>query len=220
MEIVVIADVHSNLPALEAVLDEIGDMEVFCCGDVIGYNPFPKETLEVFQAKKIRGVLGNHDHALINKDTSWLNASATLAVLWSLDVLTEQNLKFLASFPEKFRSEEFTAFHGSPNDPLFEYVYPDSSQQLLESFLGDSNILILGHTHLPFVKRLGEGIVFNPGSVGQPRDGNARASYAILDLEKRDVEIKRLSYDVDRVAEKIIENDLPKGLAERLYKGI
>lgn len=220
MEIAVISDVHSNLPALEVVLDNIGDMEVFCCGDIVGYNPFPNETLEILRKRKIKGVLGNHDYAVVKGDTTWLNTNAAIAALSTLDVIAKSNLGYLALLPETFKGEGFVAVHGSPRDPLFEYVYPEYSLELLESFLGDSGVLIMGHTHIPFVKHLKGGVVFNPGSVGQPRDGNPRASYALLDLEKKKVRLKRLSYDIDRVAEEILEKGLPEGLAERLYLGV
>ncbi|MFQ5801259.1 MAG: metallophosphoesterase family protein [Candidatus Hydrothermarchaeales archaeon] len=220
MEIAVISDVHSNLPALEVVLDDIGDLEVFCCGDVIGYNPFPNETLEILRKRKVKSVLGNHDYAVVKEDITWLNINAAIAALWTLDVITKDNLGYLASLPETFKGEGFAAVHGSPKDPLFEYVYPEYHLELLESFLGDSGVLILGHTHIPFVKHLKGGVVFNPGSVGQPRDGDPRAAYAVLDPEKKEVRLKRLSYDINRTAEEIIKKGLPEELGERLYFGL
>jgi predicted phosphodiesterase len=219
MEVAIIADVHSNLPALEAVLKEVEGLDVFSCGDVVGYNPFPNESVEIFRKKRIKGLMGNHDYAVISGDTNWFNTDAALSIEWTEKVIEKENLEYLSSLPKAFESESFIAFHGSPRDPLYEYVYSGYSDETFNSFLGDARALILAHTHLPFVKKLKKGIVINPGSVGQPRDGDPRASYATLDTEKNTVRMCKVSYDVERVVEEIIRKDLPKELAERLYKG-
>jgi predicted phosphodiesterase len=102
MEVVVIADVHSNLPALEAVLAEVGDLQVYSCGDVVGYNPFPNETIELFRRRGITGVRGNHDDAVVKGDMSALNPSAATAAKWTRNVLSKPNLEYLASLPDSY----------------------------------------------------------------------------------------------------------------------
>jgi putative phosphoesterase len=219
MEIAVIADVHANLPAFEAVLEDIGGLEIFSCGDIVGYNPFPNETLEIFSKRGIAGIIGNHDQALLIGDTGWFNASAAQSINWSRDRVSNKNRGYLQSLPEIFQNEKFKAVHGSPRNLLYEYVFPECPEETLSSFLKDTDVLVLGHTHIPFIKQMKKGLVFNPGSVGQPRDGDHRASYAIYDPEKGKVNIKRVSYDIDRVAKEIEKKGLTGDLAERLYKG-
>jgi predicted phosphodiesterase len=219
MEIAIIADVHSNLPALEAVFDEIGELRIFSCGDIVGYNPYPNETVEIFRKRRIKGVMGNHDQGILTPENSRFNSNARKAILWTRKVLSKSNLGYLESLPTKFMGNGFTAFHGSPRDPLFEYVYEGFSEDTMNSFLGETEILVLAHTHLPFVRHLKKGIAFNPGSVGQPRDGDPRAAYAILNTDKVAVKIKRVAYDIERVASEIKKKGLPEELATRLYKG-
>jgi putative phosphoesterase len=219
MEVAVIADVHSNLPALEAVLAEVEGLSVYSCGDVVGYYPFPNETIDLVRKRGITGVMGNHDYAVVKGDVSALNTSAAAAVRWTRNVLSGPNLEYLASLPESYRGKGFTIYHGSPQNKLFEYVFPVYPEEKLELSSLDTEVLILGHTHIPFVKKLGSGLVINPGSVGQPRDGDPKAPYAILDAEKKKVTMKRVAYDIDMVAEEIRRNGLPEGLAERLYRG-
>ncbi|HDY74157.1 MAG TPA: metallophosphoesterase [Euryarchaeota archaeon] len=219
MEIAVLADVHANLPALEAVLEDIGDLDVFCCGDLVGYNPFPNETVELFRRQGILGIMGNHDYAVVSGDSSRLNAPAKKVVEWTAKELSADNLKFLSSLPKSYEDERFSAFHGSPCDPLFDYIFQNTSDEILTSFIGKSSILILGHTHLPFTREIKGKLVLNPGSVGQPRDHNSRAAYAVLDLEKQSAVIRRVKYDVDSVAREIRRQGLPLEFAERLYSG-
>jgi putative phosphoesterase len=219
MELAVIADVHSNLPALEAVLKEIGDMEIFSCGDIVGYHPYPNETIEIFKRKKIRGIMGNHDAAVVKGEKRGFYQPAAEAIQWTADVIRKENRRFLGSLPFSFKGAGLEAFHGSPRDPLHEYVYKETPEKTLNSYLGDSSVLILAHTHIPFVKNLKKGLVLNPGSVGQPRDGDPRAAYAILDVAEKRAEIRRVEYDIETVAKVIRKTGLSDELARRLYRG-
>jgi putative phosphoesterase len=221
MKVAVIADIHSNLPALIKVLEEIGEMQTFCCGDLIGYNPYPNETIELIRERNIKSTLGNHDMAVLTKDTSWFNPRAAVAIKWTINKLKKENLEFLKSLPVTYR-DEFFMVHGSPRDPLEEYVYEDYPDELFQGFFkkASTNTLILGHTHIPFIKKIREKLVFNPGAVGQPRDFDARASFAILDAKNKHVEVKRVEYDVEKVARDIIKEGLPEMLALRLFKGL
>lgn len=242
MLIAIISDVHANLPALNTVLEDIekrGIEKVFCCGDMLGYNPFVNEVAEIIKKRQIPCILGNHDHAVITGNTTWLNFAASEAIRWSMKHIKEENLAFIKSLPLyreiKLSSEIETGktmpellassplallVHGSPRDALYEYVFPDYDDATLKSFAANYEILIMGHTHVPFKRKINTKLILNPGSVGQPRDGNNKASYAIVDVVKRDAEIIRLSYDIDAVAEEIIKQGLPRFLAERLYLGV
>lgn len=220
MRIAIISDIHSNLPALEAVLDELEGMRIFCLGDIVGYNPFPNEVVDLLRDRGIPSIMGNHDKAVITGDTSWFNPFAAKAIEWTIDELNEENMEYLSGLP-MFHEDEFYAVHGSPGNPLEEYVFPDYPLEVLAGFFGYTKrkAIALGHTHVPFQERIGEKLIFNPGSVGQPRDLDPRASYAIFDIYENEVDIMRREYDVARVADAIKKVGLPKMLAERLPLG-
>lgn len=225
MRLGIISDIHSNLPALECVLKELETQDVdkiLHAGDVVGYNPYPNEVIEVIRNAEIISILGNHDRAVNSVDTAGFNPYAAQAVYWTVDVLKKESASYLKKLKPrevlKFDEKTIVAVHGSPwNDD--EYVY---EQELTARFLEEANadILIYGHTHVPCVKRFSTGIVINPGSVGQPRDANPKASYAVLDLEKGHAEIKRVGYNVKAVVEDIEKAGLPLFLAQRLILGI
>lgn len=221
MKVALLADIHANLPALESVLESVGELPKFCCGDLVGYNPFPNEVIEIVKQEKIVSILGNHDHAVLSGDTSWFNSTATRAIEWTKEKLTPQNTYFLKNLAKTYENG-FYMTHGGPRDPLEEYVFPeDPEYALLDLFnYTNSSIIVLGHTHVPFIKKIDERLIFNPGSVGQPRDYDSRASYAILDTETAEVEIKRVDYDIEKTAQKIRESGLPGRLAVRLFSGV
>ncbi len=220
MKLAVIADVHSNLPALKAVLKDIGSKEILSLGDVVGYNPFPKETIEVFMKRSIKGVRGNHDQAALDMNIGRFNQAAAKAVLWTSKTLDETKKNYLSSLPTTMKMGGVSAVHGSPRNPLYEYVYSEYPNDILKTFLGESQILLLAHTHVPFIKNVEGRLILNPGSVGQPRDGDPRASYALLDVDSKKAEIKRVEYDIEIVAEGIEKTNLPEWLAQRLYNGV
>ena len=221
MKVAVLADIHANLPALEKVLEEIEGMPKFCCGDLVGYNPFPNEVIDLVKKENIVSILGNHDHAVLTGDTSWFNRIAASAIEWTVKELTAENLEFLKTLAQS-HDNEFSMIHGSPKNPLEEYVPPEAPEYVFRDLFNytKSDIIILGHTHVPFVKRIDEKLIFNPGSVGQPRDFDSRASYAILDTKTKELEIKRVDYDVERTAERIVKEGLPGRLAWRLFSGM
>jgi putative phosphoesterase len=221
MKIAVIADIHSNLYALEEVLREIKRVKIFCCGDLVGYNPFPNEVVGLIKKENIISILGNHDHAVLTGDTSWFNPIAAKAIQWTREELKEENKKFLKRLPTMHEHESFSMIHGSPKNPLEEYVYPDHPDYVFKDFFNYTrkDVIILGHTHVPFVRRIDNKLVFNPGGVGQPRDMDPRASYAMFDTKTKEVEIKRVEYDVEKVAKEILKKGLPGQLAFRLFQG-
>jgi putative phosphoesterase len=220
MKLAVLADIHSNYPALEAVLQDIGDLETYCLGDLVGYNPFPDEVVEAVRERDMKCIMGNHDYAVVTGDVYGFNPYAAAAVLWTRKKMRRENLSYLRSLPMT-RADSVYMVHGSPRRCLDEYVTADYPDELLEHFLGlaGRSILALAHTHVPMVRHLGDGLLFNPGSVGQPRDHDPRAAYAILDTEKKEVTIRRAGYDVEAVVEAVNREGLPRVLGERLREG-
>ena len=225
MRLAIISDIHSNLPALQVVLEQIekeGIDRILCAGDIVGYGPFPNEVIERLKRIELTTILGNHDRAVLSRDSSNMNIQAQDAVWWTIENLKQEGQDYLARLRSKesffWNGLSIAIYHGSPKDDN-EYVPEESADdELLE--LAKSDFLILGHTHVPFVKSLDIGTVINPGSVGQPRDGDSKASFAIYDHRLRRFEVKRLAYDIDTVAEAMRSSGLPSFLSMRLYSGI
>lgn len=227
MRIGLISDVHSNLTAFRAVLSDMPKVdEIICIGDLVGYGAEPNEVVKLAKLKRIRAVMGNHDYAVVTRDVRGMNDRAAAAVLWTADVLTLENLNYLASLPThlefKAEGQRIYVVHGSPRDPLGEYVFSDfSNKDMAEVVKGvEADVIVLGHTHIPMKRAVLGKIVLNPGGVGQPRDRNPRASYAVLSLA-RDLKVsfQRVEYDVEAAAEKIKAAGLPEELATRLFFG-
>lgn len=220
MRVAVIADIHSNLHALEAVLEDIGEAVIYCNGDLVGYNPYPNEVLELVRKKGIFCTLGNHDYAVITGNTAWFNPYAARALEWTMKHIKKENLAFLASLPLSYEGSFYMA-HGSPRSPLDEYVTEDYPEEVVKGFFSHvgRDVITLAHTHVPYVRRLDEKLLLNPGSIGQPRDFDPRASYALLDPGKKQVEIRRIKYDVEAAVEAVIEAGLPPVLGYRLMEG-
>lgn len=219
-----IADVHSNAVALKAVLSalaESGAERILHSGDIVGYNPYPNETIELFKSNNIISISGNHDRALITGDTSGFNPYAKAALEWTRKVVLPYNSGYIKGLKniESITIDEKKIFlvHGSPYD-IDEYVYPGNvSPDLLSA--ANADILVLGHTHIQFKKEYPEGIIINPGSVGQPRDGNPDAAFALLDTESGKIQLERINYDIEKVIEDMLVAHLPEKLALRLRAG-
>ena len=228
-KIAIISDVHSNLHALEAVLKDIRQKDcktILFAGDVVGYGAFPNECCEKLQEACKIIIQGNHDANLDFKRLDWFNPDAQEALRWTEARLTRPLKSWLLGLPKEWQGEiagrKIYMTHGSPDDPLYAYVMPNTDPKLFGRWLNEkrANVLIMGHTHIPFVRKLTQGLIVNAGSVGQPRDGDPRACWIELDLEKLDAEIHRVGYAVERAAEEIQKQGLPKFLAERLFEGI
>ncbi len=221
----IISDIHSNLPALEVVLEQIekeGVDRILCAGDIVGYGPHPNEVIERLGKIEITSIKGNHDRAVLSHDSSNMNIQAQDAIWWTIENLKQEGQDYLSRLNAHqsffWNGLKIAIFHGSPRNPD-EYVpEEDADEGLLE--LAKCDFLVLGHTHVPFVKSLDQGTIVNPGSVGQPRDGDPRASLVIYDHRLRRFEVKRLAYDIDAVAEAMRESGLPSFLSMRLYSGI
>lgn len=223
MLIAFISDVHANLPALEAVMDDMysrGVRTAYCAGDILGYYTFPDQTIELLQRKNVTCIAGNHDRAVL-VGAKGMNSIAAEAIEWTRGHMAPSSFEFIKGLPNSLhRPVEgvMTAVHhGSPRH-MSEYIFEEHvSGELLE--VAGARLLVLGHTHLPYVTTFANGMVVNPGSVGQPRDGDPRASYAILDTTEWNFDIVRVDYDRERVMRAVTENGLPEMLALRLPRG-
>ncbi len=218
MKIGIISDVHSNLPALKAVLDKLDCVDhIVHAGDIVGYNPFPKQVISLFKENNIYSIKGNHDRVVLGDLNFPSSSIAGRAVKWTQLVLSSEEIDYLKSLPiEQTLFDHFIRIaHGSPGSPN-RYVYPkDYSGSLLK----DEKVLILGHTHIQSYKRFNNSIIVNPGSVGQPRDGDPRAAYSILDMDAYEIELFRVKYPINKVKKKIKQVGLPDTLGERLEQG-
>ena len=244
MTVLVISDVHANIQALEAVLDAEPRVDaIWCLGDLVDYGPSPNECIDVLRAHDVLCIAGNHDRAATGDfDISLFNRGARLCSEWTQKALTDDSKEFLRSLrPIRFL-DNIQLVHGSPRDPVFEYMF-NLSIAVPNFRLFNSDMCMVGHTHAPLiftrrdvagglheydvgVPRPGkpvtlEGVksIVNPGGVGQPRDGDPRAAYMLLDPDNLTVTLKRQSYDVAKTQELIRLARLPSSMAERLAYG-
>ncbi|WP_049997947.1 metallophosphoesterase family protein [Halococcus sediminicola] len=218
MNVGVIADIHGNRVALDAVLDDMLPVDgLICAGDVVGYNPWPGACVDAVRERETPTVMGNHDRAVATDTSFSFNSMAGAGVAYAREQLDDEQMAWLAELPN-----ERTAFdgrmkivHGHPEDPD-RYTYPD---MFAADMLGDEDVLVLGHTHVQHYESYDEGIVLNPGSVGQPRDGDPRAAYAVLDSDAMTVTEHRVEYDIESVEQAVSEAGLPDAIGSRLWKG-
>ena len=226
MKIALISDIHGNLEAFTAVLKEIKKRninEIYGCGDIVDYGANSNECIDLIRKYKIKSVMGNHDlNAVTLERIEWFNDIAQESVKITNKLLTKKNKNFLLKLPKKLEVENMFLVHGSPRDYLYEYIYPDTPDDIFEDFfkIAKKQIIIMEHTHIPFIKKFKEGSIINAGSVGQPRDGNNKACFCILDNEKVKAETVRVEYDISKAADKILKIGMPHFLAERLYQGV
>ena len=224
MKLAIVADIHSNLQALKVVMSEIekaGVDQMICAGDIVGYGANPNECSHIVEEVIAHAVLGNHEIAALTNDTTRMNPHAAAASRWTASALEEGSQKFLRSIEIESRFEaddtRVAMFHGSVGNAI-DYVFEDEINEDLVRNSG-SNLLILGHTHMPYVKDFGSMMAINPGSVGQPRDGDPRASFAVLDTDRRSCLVRRAGYDIGGASEAILAAGLPRLLADRLFLG-
>jgi predicted phosphodiesterase len=241
MRILVLSDIHANLTALEAVLADAGSVDAtWCLGDVIGYGPDPNECVaRIRMLPDLVCLLGNHDSAALSRiPIESFNQDARRSIEWLQNILTMESYTFLARLPDRVVEGNATLVHGSPRNPVWEYILDlHNATQNMDHF--DTQLCMVGHTHLPIayvavngsremrwmVPPVGECIeltsraILNPGSVGQPRDHDPRASYAIYYPEKYGWEIHRVEYDIRSVQKRIRAADLPMRHALRLIEG-
>jgi putative phosphoesterase len=229
MKVGLISDVHGNRVALEAVLADMPDVDrLVNAGDVVGYNPWPAECIEatwdpsslVESAPEgpVPTVMGNHDRAVATDTAFRFNAMAKAGVDYAREALEPEHLEWLDELPDERRlfDDRVHVVHGHPDDPD-HYTRPhEFGPDLLG---GGADVLVMGHTHVQHHEVYDDGVVVNPGSVGQPRDDDPDAAYAVLDLADLAVEEHRVPYDVDHVQEAVEEAGLPERIGSRLSEG-
>lgn len=242
MRLLLLSDIHANYPALEAVLaDASGEFDrTWVLGDTVGYGADPSECIAAVRGLDALAISGNHEEAAIGRmSTEEFNPVAREAIEWTAAALDDGEREYLESLQLKQVVDRFTLVHGSPRDPVWEYLQTSpAAVENLEHF--QTQACALGHSHVPFLVRVtADGIAgrvkhfpgrrislgddrlyLNPGSVGQPRDNDTRASYALLDPDAWDVEFRRVEYDLALAQAHIREAGLPEFLAERLSIGV
>jgi diadenosine tetraphosphatase ApaH/serine/threonine PP2A family protein phosphatase len=240
MRYAVVSDVHGNLEALRAVLADAAERAdgVLCLGDVVGYGADPEACMALVDESAAVVLAGNHEHGVSGAlDLRWFNAAARTALVWTRSQLDADGRAWLGSRPLVADVEDATLVHASPAAPdEWDYlVTPNDGFGVFGAF--QSRVCFVGHTHVPTVWSVGSsgrqyqqdptGItledgrryVLNVGSVGQPRDGDTRASYAVWDVESRAVSFRRVPYDVQTARRKILDAGLPRRLSDRLAVG-
>ena len=241
MKTLLISDIHANLTALEAVLADAGSFDAaWCLGDLVGYGPDPNECVErVAALPNLQCVMGNHDAAALRRiEIDAFNPEARAALLWTQRQLSPANAAFLAQRPEMLTVDQITLAHGSPRQPIWEYLL-DTRTATINFDYFDTLYCFVGHTHLPVIyylpddQRMAHLIVpenttqvtlapraiINPGSVGQPRDRDPRAAYALLDMDDYTWEWHRVAYDIPSVQERMRAAELPERHIVRLSAG-
>lgn len=219
MRVGILSDIHGNLPALEAVLEDMPAVDsLVCAGDVVGYNPWPAACVD--RVKKIADavVQGNHDR-MVHTPHVYSNPLARAGLEFAKRHLSEEQLRWLEQLPRKSTvvEDQFLLVHDHPTIQD-RYVFPPEFETLTK-YLEDRRGLILGHTHVQHAATIGGKLLINPGSVGQPRDDDPRAAYAVLDTDDQTVELGRTRYDVDAVISKVEDTELPIEIGTRLLDG-
>jgi diadenosine tetraphosphatase ApaH/serine/threonine PP2A family protein phosphatase len=221
--VALLSDIHANLVALEAVLHDLPDVEaIWVMGDTVGYGPDPADTLALLRERRATLVAGNHDRAVATGEGLELfNSAARTAAERHRSWLGAADRDFLAALPVTLEpAGGYSICHGSPRDPLWEYVFDARTAAYAMAGLAVPRCCV-GHTHVPATFRVGDSkLMFNPGSVGQPRDGDPRAAYALLDADRATVEFRRVEYAVGETQRRMHELKLPEMLADRLTFGL
>lgn len=239
MPYLILSDVHSNREALEAVIRDAKGLydRILCLGDIVGYGADPNFIAEWLRTHSVTSIRGNHDKLCTGLDAPEVyNAAARISAVWTRQALSEANAAYLSNLPRgPLRVDDFDLVHGSPVDED-EYVIHAGDAAMVRDFL-DASVTFFGHTHIQggflFTRRgikriVPDGVLelepdyhylINPGSVGQPRDQNPKAAYALYTPENRTVEFRRAKYNIAKAAQKILDAGLPNVLALRLYEG-
>jgi diadenosine tetraphosphatase ApaH/serine/threonine PP2A family protein phosphatase len=241
LRVAVISDIHANLHGLEAVLEAIDadpPDELWCLGDLVGYGPRPNEVVDVIRERAQLCLVGNHDLGVLGRlDLEEFSLDAAAVVRWTQTVLLDENRAFLEGLEPEAKVDHAELFHASPRDPVWEYVISEETAlAALESTVAP--LVLVGHSHVALSVSLMNGDLsgavapegteapldearwlLNPGSAGQPRDGDPRAAWLELDFEARTARFHRAPYDIERTQAELRERDLPEALAERLAHG-
>lgn len=242
MRVLIISDIHANLAAFQAVLaDAQGQWDtIWCLGDLVGYGPDPNECVALLREHDHISLSGNHDWAVLGKlDIQNFNHEAQIAIRWTRQAISTDTRDYLATLPPTLTESPFTLVHGSPRQPVWEYILDAYTAAInFEHF--ETPYCLVGHTHVPAVfvetddyhvlsqqPECGsilvlnhQRLIINPGSVGQPRDSDPRAAYSLLDIEKNSLIHKRVEYPVAVTQDKMRQYGIPKRLIQRLEYGV
>jgi diadenosine tetraphosphatase ApaH/serine/threonine PP2A family protein phosphatase len=240
VRVAVVSDIHGNLHALEAVLESIAleaPDELWCLGDLVGYGPRPNRCCAVVAERADACLIGNHDLAVLGRiDVEAFAEDAAASARWTASVLEPERRAFLEQLPPSAERAGVGLFHASPRDPVWEYVL-SPGVALAGLAEAEQDLVLVGHSHVALSFGLGDGRLvtapagtevelagdrrlLNPGSVGQPRDGDPRAAWLLLDLGAGRAAFRRVPYDVERTQAEIRERGLPEALAVRLAHGL
>ena len=240
--VAVISDVHGNWHALEAVLEDVESEqpdELWCLGDLVCYGPRPNPCCAAVEQRAAICLAGNHDLGVLGEiDLEEFSGDAVVAARWTHTVLAEGSRSFLQSLRPQCAQDGIELFHASPRDPVWEYVLSVDVARIALG-LTESPLVLVGHSHVPLAITLEDDVLdgglaadgtqtplrpgrrlLNPGSVGQPRDGDPRAAWLLLDFEADTASFRRVEYDVARTQQEIRERELPDALAQRLAHGV
>jgi diadenosine tetraphosphatase ApaH/serine/threonine PP2A family protein phosphatase len=243
MRVLMLSDVHANFVALETVVEAAGDVDdIWNLGDIIGYGPRPRECIDyIVGLHPAASIIGNHDCAAIGRlQLDEFNPVARLATHWTTSQLRTEHMNYLEGLPKRVMDEHWMLVHASPRHPIWEYVY--SAKVAYENFeIFDKEVCFLGHTHVQLfisesmaadgkppaqpedgfeLELTDDRFIVNPGSVGQPRDSNPDAAFAIYDTETRTVTFRRVPYDVEVTQRQMDQAGLPRPLITRLALGV
>jgi len=241
LRVAVVSDIHANLHALEAVLEAIDDGppdELWCLGDLVGYGPRPNEVVDVIRERAQLCLVGNHDLGVLGRlDLEEFSPDAASVVRWTQTVLLDENQAFLERLEPQAKVDRAELFHASPRDPVWEYVISEETA-LAALEMTVSPLVLVGHSHVALSVSLANGDLsgavapdgteapldaarwlLNPGSVGQPRDGDPRAHFVIYDSRAGTVEFCRIEYDILKESKSILQAGLPHALAARIHHG-
>ncbi len=239
MKYAIISDIHANLEALDTTLkqiDKLGADKIICLGDIVGYGANPNECVETIRERSIESIIGNHDAVACGKtEPDNFNPVARDAALWTRNSLTEENREFLSELDESKLIDDFLIVHGAISD-TDHYIFTAYDALIEFNLMKKQSVCFFGHTHVrtyytfqndsstnhldyEFKIDVKAKYLINPGSIGQPRDRDPRASFLVYDTEKRTVKFTRVEYDISTTQKKIIEAGLDRRLADRLSFG-
>jgi putative phosphoesterase len=222
MKVGVVSDIHGNLPAFEAVIDDMPEDvdEMVCLGDIVGYGPFPLDCVRRTWQYCRPVVQGNHDREFVNPEGYTDNEMALEGLRYSKQQVKGSYREWLQDLPRRtdFLDGDVLLVHSHPEE-VDRYVTPRSFPEV-RPFLDDYRACFLGHTHIQHEAVIDDRLILNPGSVGQPRDGDSRAAYAVVDTDGWSVDLRRVEYDVEEVQRKVESVGLPGELGERLESGV
>ena len=243
VRILIVSDIHSNLEAFQSVVDHAssrgGFLQIWQLGDLVGYGPDPAGCIDLLREYDHIGVAGNHDLAAVGRlGLERFNAYAAAAVRWTTSQLSDDQVDYLRKLPLRMEAHDFMAVHGSPRDPIWEYLLSKATAMVNFGYFSTKRCLV-GHSHVQFLCKLNDGqveffefpldlpialgedrCIINPGSVGQPRDGVPTASYSLYDSDDDTITYHRVLYDFKLTQQKMSDHGLPRYLIHRLAKGL